>query len=308
MKNALLFPGQGSVFAGMGKDLADGWPEARSVYDSVASISGVDIAALSFSRDLLPLREVEIAHLAIVAHSLAAYSVIRRDDLPSVAAGHSLGELSAVIASGAVALDDGVRLVQRRGELLRDCCLRTRGGMLAVRRAPAAVIDDVVKAVGARFVIRAANVNGTEEIVLSGEEAGIRQAMRDLKSLGALVQPLPVKGAFHTPLMAEAATAFADEIARVPFRDPRLPIVSSATGEFWTTAGDVYDGLRNEILNPVRWDLVLDRFTALGVERWIEVGPGRVLTSFVQRRDRRAHVFWTTTASALARTLEEATQ
>lgn len=301
---AFLFPGQGSVFPRMGEDLCKVWPAARSVYETFSAVSGVNVAAISFSRDIRPIRKVETAHLAIFTHSCAVFAVLDREGGPDFAAGHSLGELSAIVAAGAVSVSEGLRLVKRRGELLRDCCQQKSGGMVAVRGVPLQAVETAVRKVGGLHTVRVANFNGPGEFVLSGEQEGLRETARDLRLRGALVRHLDVEGAFHSPLMETAARAFAKEINGVTFKDPQFPVISSSTGEILTTARSVRDELTGHILEPVRWDLVLQTLTELGVDLWIEVGPGKVLTSFIQRQDRGARAYCTTSAAALAKVCE----
>lgn len=303
-KTAFLFPGQGSVFPRMGEDLCKLWPAARSVYEAISVVSGVNVAAISFSRDIRPLKKVEVAHLALFAHSSAVFAVLDQAAGPDFAAGHSLGELSAIVAAGAVSFEEGIRLVKRRGELFRDCCQLNSGGMVAVRGVPLPAIERAVQKAAKFHAIRVANFNGPGEFVLSGEQEGLREAIRDLRMLGGLVRHLEVEGAFHSPLMETAAKAFAKEIDGVTFKNPAFPIISSSTGEILTTARSVRDELTSHILDPVRWDLVLEVLSELGADLWIEVGPGRVLTSFIHRRDRGAQAYCTTSAAALAKVCE----
>jgi [acyl-carrier-protein] S-malonyltransferase len=300
---AFLFPGQGSVFPRMGLDLAAASREAREVFERVERLSGSALLELSRSASRERLGETGAAHLLTFAHSLAAFSVLRAHGVePGIAAGHSLGHLSAVTAAGALELDEAVELVALRGRLLAECCRSRPGGMLAVRRLTIERIEELIGAPAGGLSI--ANVNG-DEVVVSGDLASLREAIRALRAAGGATAPLPVAGAFHSPLMDEAARGFLPAVDGAGFRAPRVPLVSTLSGRLLATAQEVREDLRGHILNPVRWDRVLETLGAAGVRTWVEVGPGRVLTGLVLRRNRGAAVFPAESAAGLEKACRE---
>lgn len=300
MTTAFLFPGQGATFPGMGLDLCAAWEEAREVYELAARITGRDLLALARAASREQLAATEAAHLLTFTHSLAVHRVLTAAGLhPDVVAGHSLGQWAALTAAGALSLDDGLRLIALRGRLLAECCQRRPGGMLAARGLDLPGVEAALAAVAAQGIVAVAAVNG-DEVVVSAEASCLTAALRALKGAGAASSPLGTAGAFHSPLMAAAADVLAPCVAALPLRDPERPVLSTVSGAPLTSAAEIRAEIAGHVLAPVRWDRVLDRLVELGVDRWIEVGPGKALTGLVRRRSRSASAFFTSTAPALA--------
>lgn len=303
MTTVFVFPGQGSVFPRMAIDLAETWSEAREVIERVERISGRDLLATSRSASREQLAETETSHLLTFAHSLAAFSVLRANGVePDLVAGHSLGHLSAAAAAGALDFDEAVGLVALRGRLLAEACRRHPGGMLAVRRLALARIEELIGAPEGGLCV--ANVNG-DEVVISGDLSRLREAIPALRAAGGATSPLPVAGAFHSPLMDEAARAFLPALDGASFRNPRVPLISTRSGRTLATAAEVRDDLSGHIASPVRWDRVSETLEAAGARVWVEVGPGRVLTGLALRRDRGAAAFSTESALRLEKVCRE---
>lgn len=290
---AFLFPGQGSVFPRMGADLVARWPAAREVYDRAAQVTGVDLEALAVTAPRQRLIETENAHLLVVVHALAVAAILEQAAIrPSYLCGHSLGQFAAVAAAGVLDLESALRLVGRRGALLASCCRRSPGGMIAVRRRSAEQVRALLAGLDDGLLV-VSGVNGRHEITVSGEPAALREALVLFRRDGAAASTLPVAGAFHSPLVAPAAAAFARELGEVDWRDPERPVVSTESGALLTRGAEVRRDLEAHMLAPVRWDRVLATLEQRGVDRFLEVGPGKTLTGLVRHWNRRACVYAT---------------
>ncbi len=307
MKTAFVFPGQGSVFPGMGRDLCREWEEARRVYREVSRLAGVDLLEISCNQSREQLTAVAKAHLVTFVHSLAVAEVLRSASIqPDLVAGHSLGHFSALVAAGALDLPEGVRIVKLRGELLEDCCKQRPGRMLAIRGVGPQRIEEVLGESRQGSPLCIANVNGHDEIVIAGALDAMGRAGRALRARRVAFRMLPVGGAFHSPLVAEVAARLAERLDDLDLSRPRCPVVSTESGRLLSSVGEIARDLRSHMVRSVRWDAVLESLTKCEVSRWIEVGPGKVLTGLTLRWDRSAQAFATTDARALGRLLGRA--
>jgi [acyl-carrier-protein] S-malonyltransferase len=267
-RTALVFPGQGSHRDGMGAEVGRGWPELLDVLrDEVEGDAFNDAAESSAA-----------AQPAIVATSLARWQALGRPT-PDATAGHSLGELTALVAAGSLAPEDAVRLAARRGALMQQAIDEHPGcGMLAVKAAA----DDVAD-VAAEHGLAVANDNGPRQVILSGGADELESARAALKAERIRATPLPVAGAFHSPLMESAVAPFAAELARTAFGPLACPVISGVTA---APMEDPRDALAAAITGPVRWVETVEAMADLGVTTFIEVGPGDVLTGLIQRSGR----------------------
>lgn len=303
MITVFQFPGQGAAFAGMGRDLCASWPAARAVYDEAADLCGIDLLLLARDASPAQLHEPETSHLLIYVHSLAVCRVLALAGInPDLLAGHSLGHLAALCAAGAVGFGEGLELARRRGALLAECCRRHPGAMLAVRGLAPERVAAAIAPLGGQGVLCVAAVNGADDVVVAGEPDLVSDALRALRQVGGATTPLRTAGAFHSPLVAEAARAFGEQCAGVALAEPRRPVLSTADGAILATAAELRRDLAGHLARPVRWDRVLDTLLPPEpwIERWIEVGPGKMLTGLVRRRSRTAAALFTGTAAALA--------
>jgi len=299
MKIAFLFPGQGCVFAGMGRDIFAEWEEVREVYEQAAYITDRDIAMLSFTASRQQLIETTNAHLAVFIHSLAVNAILRNQGIvPNFLCGHSLGQFAAITAAEVLTIEEGLRLVEHRGILLAEACKQHSGGMIAVRGCSLKEINDIIR-LFPEGNICIAGFNGRDEIVVSGDLAKIKVTIRKLRECGGAVSILGVSGAFHSGAMANAAHVFAMEIEKLDFRNPKYPVVSTASGVLLESAGEIKRDLVNHMLQPIRWDLVLTTLFEQSVDCWIEIGPGKVLTGFVLRWNRGARCFYTYNSASI---------
>ena len=283
----LLFPGQGAQKVGMGKDLADRFPIARDTFAEIDDALGAHLSRIMWEG---PESELVLTHNtqpAILAHSAAVLAVVReRLSDVALAAGHSLGEYSAYIAAGSLSVADAARLVRRRGELMLEAGQARPGAMSAVLGLDTeAVALCCAEASGADGVAVAANLNAPDQTVISGDPDAVAAAGERCKAAGAKrVLPLKVSGAFHSPLMAPAVPGLRDALGEVEFREPAFPVVANATASPVGTADEAKALLVVQLTAPVRWVDCMQTAARLHPEaRFIEVGPGSVLTGLLKR-------------------------
>ncbi|HEU5361288.1 MAG TPA: ACP S-malonyltransferase [Candidatus Deferrimicrobiaceae bacterium] len=285
----LLFPGQASQFPGMGKDLYDAYPVARGVFQEASEAVGFSLADLCFRGSEEDLRLTENTQPSIFTVSVAAYRVLAAETgiRPLCAAGHSLGEYSALVASGALPLSEAVRLLRSRGKYMQEAVPVGEGAMAAVIGLSPESVAAVCKDAGRTGVVEPANFNGGGQVVISGSAAAVAAACEGAKSAGAkMVMPLPVSAPFHCSLMKPAADRLAPELAAAKAGKFSFPVVANVTAEAYPAEGGVAEILVRQIVFPVRWEECVRRMRALGVTSLIEVGPGKVLSGLVRRIER----------------------
>jgi len=283
----LLFPGQGSQKPGMAQDLAAAFPAARAVFDQADAALGVSLSTLCFQGPSEELTETRNAQPALLAHGAAVWAVVREHlaDRVHGAAGHSLGEFSAYHAAGALSLEDAVRLVRRRGELMFETGVQVPGAMAAILGELGRPIEAICEEAAAHGVCVPANYNAVEQIVISGEVAAVEAAMELAKSAGAKrAIRLPVSGAFHSPLMAPAAAGLSAALDAAAWSAPVWPVWSNVTAGAVTDAAEARALLLRQLTAPVRWvevvRAVAERFPGT---TFLEMGPGAVLSGLVKR-------------------------
>jgi [acyl-carrier-protein] S-malonyltransferase len=289
---AFVFPGQGSQSVGMGEALVAASPAAAAVFAAADAALDEPISPLAFGGPAEDLDRTENAQPALLATSIAYLAALkeRRADLgeepptPAFAAGHSMGQYSALVAAEVISLEDGLRLVRTRGRLMQSSGAGRDGAMAAVIGLDDARLPELIDAAGRHGLFGVANRNAPGQVVVSGERAAIEASTEIAKELGARkVIVLPVSVAAHSPLMAEAAERMRQALGSVAFRDPVVPLLANADARPITTA----DGARAELVDHltagVDWVTAVERMTAAGVTTFIEVGPGRVLTGLIKR-------------------------
>ena len=285
-KVAFVFPGQGSQFAGMGKDLAETFPAARAVFARADVALGEELSRLCFEGPDDRLKLTANTQPAILAVSLAAFAVLAEHDRrPDGVAGHSLGEYSAVGAAGGLGVEDLVRTVRRRGELMQEAVPVGAGAMAAVLGPPAdAVAAACAEASRPDSVVVVANRNAPEQSVVAGHAAAVARVGELLAARGAKrVVPLPVSAPFHSPLMRPAREGLEPVLARLPFAELRVPLYSNVDAAAVAGADAVRDGLLRQVDSPVRWVELIERMVADGFDTFVEVGPGNVLSGLIRR-------------------------
>ena len=285
LKTALLFPGQGSQSVGMRARLGVRSAAQDDLFARAERVLGFDLGRLIDEGPEAELTRTPNAQPALLAMDVAHAEGLRaRGVAADVVLGHSLGEYAALVVAEALDFDDAVRLVRARGRAMEDAALRTPGRMVAVLKAPLEALREVVVECGAKGVIALANLNGPEQVVLSGEAAAVDAAVEAIRArrLGRTV-PLNVAAAFHCPLMAPAAHAFRSELEGAELRPPRATFIDNVTGAAEADPSRIREKLVRQIVSPVRWEDSMRAALALGVQRFVESGPGSVLAALARR-------------------------
>lgn len=288
---AFVFPGQGSQFAGMGRSLHDNSDGARRVFQQADEILGFPLSSLCFNGPENELEDTVNAQPAILATSIAFLEALREQwgrqgagIEPAYVAGHSLGEFSALVAAGVLDFADALRLVRERGKLMKEAGETQPGGMAAVIGLAPETLDEVCAEAGSVGTVVVANDNCPGQVVISGESAALERAMILARERRAKrVIRLEVSIASHSPLMEHAAQKFADVVDLVTLRDPRLPVVGNVSAEGLLTAAEVRQEISEQIIRPVRWTDSVQWMADAGVETFLEIGPGKVLSGLIRR-------------------------
>ena len=287
----LLFPGQASQFPGMGKDLHGAYPVARRTFEEVAEALSLDMAALCFRGTEDELRLTENTQPAIFTVSVAAFRVLAAETgiRPACAAGHSLGEYSALVATGALPLGDAVRVLRSRGKYMQDAVPLGEGAMAAILGLSPSQVEGACRAGAALGVVSPANFNGGGQIVISGEAKAVTAACEAAKAAGAKrALPLAVSAPFHCALMRPAADRLAPELRAIPQGRFAFPVVANVTAAPYATGDDVAGMLIRQITAPVRWEESVAAMRAAGANAFLEVGPGKVLSGLLRRIEKDA--------------------
>lgn len=296
MSLALLFPGQGSQFVGMGRALFDGSPAARAVFEEADAALGFALSRLCFEGPEEELRATANTQPAILTHSIAALEALRSAspemlEGAAFAAGHSLGEYSACVAAGALSFSDAVRLVRRRGTFMQEAAPAGAGAMAAIVGLPAADIESACREAAGDEVVSAANYNSPEQTVIAGHSGAVLRASAACLARGAKrAIPLAVSAPFHSPLMLPARERMAELLAETEFADAAIPVVTNVDAEPTSRGALLRDALVRQIDSPVRWVESVRRLAAEGVDSGLEIGPGNVLAGLVRRIEKGIRV------------------
>ena len=281
MKKAYVFPGQGSQFPGMAKDLYESDPVAREMLEKANEILGFRITDIMFDGTAEDLKQTRVTQPAIFLHSVVLAKCLP-DFKPDMVAGHSLGEFSALVAAGAMDFEEGLRLVSIRAQAMQKACETNPGAMAAVLALPSETIEKICSECDG--IVVAANYNCEGQVVISGEKDAVEAACVRLKEAGAKrALPLPVGGAFHSPLMEPAREELAEGIEKAIFRTPSCPVYQNVTALPTTDPDEIRKNLLAQLTAPVRWTQSVVNMIGDGAGHFVELGPGKVLQGLVAK-------------------------
>ena len=302
-KTALLFAGQGAQTIGMGKNLAEQFPTAKTLFDRANTALSYDLSKVCFEGPESELTKTENAQPGIFLVSWIAFQLLK-ERAPQLkfeaAAGLSLGEFTALTAAGVMSFEDGLRVVRQRGRFMQEACEATRGGMAAI----IGLDEEPTRAVCAEAGVEMANLNCPGQLVISGEVDKIAAACELAKARGAKrALSLTVAGAYHSRLMASAQPKLRETLASIPLNLPAVPVIANVTAQPHATCGEIHQRLVEQVTSSVRWEESVRYLLAQGFTRFIELGPGTALTGFMKRIDKTAQVLNVGDAASLEATV-----
>lgn len=291
-KTIAMFPGQGSQYVGMGKKLAKESAQAKSLLEQADDILGFALSKMMFAGPEEDLKFTANAQPALFLTSMMVMELIKGRGLTfDMVAGHSLGEYSAICSAGGFRFEDGLKLVRRRGELMGSAGERQSGAMSAVIGKTEAELAPVLAEASQKGVVVPANFNNASQIVISGSVEGVQKAGEILAAQGVNVVPLPVSGAFHSPLMAFVQKDLQEIVAKTKFHTLKVPLMANVTAAEVKSADAIRKLLVKQIVSPVRWEQSMQNAIAAGASRGFELGPGKVLKGLMRRIDKKVKVF-----------------
>ncbi len=285
MKTAFIFPGQGSQYLGMAKEFSENYNESREVFESASSVLGYDLLQLCLNGPVEKLNLTEYTQPAILSASIAILQpLVRRGLEASTAAGHSLGEYTAITAAGGFELEDAVALVSKRGRFMQEAVPEGTGLMAAILGMERQEVEKTCHEAAKNGIVAPANYNSPGQIVIAGEKKAVEKAMELARTAGAKkVIPLPVSVPSHCAMMKQAGERLAQELEHITIHDLNIPIVNNANAKFIRTAGELRPSLVGQISSPLYWEDSVKRMVAEGYDTFIEIGPGKVLSGLVKR-------------------------
>ncbi|NMA50505.1 MAG: ACP S-malonyltransferase [Mollicutes bacterium] len=280
MKIAYLFPGQGSQFISMGKDLYESYEDVKRIYDEVEKITNINIKDISFKDNNL-INETKYTQLAILTHSLSILEILKKNDIkPYMSAGLSLGEYTALINSGIIDFKEGIKLVQKRGEFMQEYLPKGGFKMIAVIGLKDTEVEKICEKIDNVYP---ANYNSYEQIVVSGLEKNIDIATIRFKEKGAKVLPLNTSGPFHTKFLINSSKHLKEELKKIKFNKGNNYVVRNIDGNIYKEKDDYVQILSDHIISPVKFTKVIEKMLEKGVNTFIEIGPGKILSNLVKK-------------------------
>jgi [acyl-carrier-protein] S-malonyltransferase len=283
VKTAYIFPGQGSQYVGMGKDIYDANTVAKSFFDKADTILGFSISKICFEGPKEELKQTKNTQPAIFLHSMVLFHLMNKTKF-DMAAGHSLGEYSALVATGALTFENGLKLVRLRGELMQRAGTEQHGTMAALVGIDPKTVNAICDEASTAGIVQAANFNSPGQIVISGSITGVRKAMELAKTQGAkIVKELSVSGAFHSPLMKSAQTELKTALDKTEVHDTAVPVYANVTARPMHHADEIRNLLFRQLTSPVRWEESVANMITDGATTFTEIGPSKVLQGLVKR-------------------------
>ena len=284
-----IFPGQGSQFTGMCQDLYMKYDELKPLFKTSEKILGFDISKIMFEGSKEELTQTKVTQPAIFIHSMAIIKILGESFKPNLVAGHSLGEFSALVASGALNFEDGLKLVSIRAKAMQKSCEKTNGTMAAILGLENKIIEDICQETNG--IVVAANYNCPGQVVISGEVDAVKNACEKLSSAGARrALVLPVGGAFHSELMIDAKKELSSAINQTVFNQPSCPIYQNVNGRPELSVEKIKENLIAQLTSPVKWTQSVNKMIQDGCNNFIEIGPGKVLQGLVRKINRESEV------------------
>src|SRR6202034_1704130 len=292
-KLAFLFPGQGSQYCGMGRDLAENFAESAQVFDQANAALGFSMSDMCYTASLEELKQTENTQPAILTVSVAAYRALEKRGIhPDFVAGHSLGEYSALIAAGGLDFSSAVRLVRARGRYMQEAVPLGEGAMAAILGLAPTEVTEICKKAADGEVVSPANLNSPEQTVISGNATAVKRAVEIASQSGAKrAVILPVSAPFHCALMMPAQKRLETDLKAVRFTALKFPLITNVDAEAIVTGDEARDALIRQVTAPVRWLDSIHEMIEAGVNVFVEVGPGKVLTGLLRQIDRGVRVF-----------------
>lgn len=308
MKIGFLFPGQGSQSVGMGKDIYEEYEQAREIYNKVQEITEINVAQISFEGPEEILNQTKYTQLAILTESLAILEILNKNSIKSqISAGLSLGEYTALINSKVLSLEEGVKLVKKRGEYMQNLLPKGEWQMAAIMGLTDEQVEEVCKKVKSGFVVPA-NYNSIGQVAISGEKEGIEEAEIIAKEMGAKkVRILKTAGPFHTEKLKESSDALRKELENITINKFETKVIKNLDGEFYKNTDDVKDILARHIINPVRFSKTIKTMLDNEIDTFVEIGPGKTLSGFVKRTpiDKEVKILNINNVQTLKETIKE---
>ncbi len=283
---AYVFPGQGSQYCGMGRDIFEAFPAAKELMQRADEVLGFSISAIMFTGSEDELRQTRYTQPAIFLHSIAIASLLGSEGV-AMTAGHSLGEYSALCFAGAIGFDDAMRIVARRGELMQNAGQQNPGTMAALIGMQDSAVENLLAEASSAGIVQAANFNSPGQVVISGDVAAVKKAIELAPSHGArMAKELVVSGAFHSPLMKPAEQELAAALENIEIRDARIPVCMNAVAVPVTAAPEIRKNLIMQLTSPVLWTQSIEAMVSGGIREFIEIGPQKVLQGLIKRIDK----------------------
>jgi [acyl-carrier-protein] S-malonyltransferase len=292
-KTAFIFPGQGAQYVGMGKELVEHCPEAAEVFSQASKALGYDMEALCFAGPAEELEKTENTQPAILTVSIAALRILQNHGCrPDLVAGLSLGEYAALVAADSISFTEAVPLVRARGRFMQEAVPMGQGKMAAIIGLTREQVLDICRESRTAGLVEPANFNSPGQIVIAGETKGVEYAVALAQKLGAKrAILLPVSAPFHCSMLEPAGVRLAEELKNVKIKGPAIPVIANVSGDYVQTAEEIREALIQQVSHSVYWEDTIERMAADGVEAFVEVGPGKVLSGFVKRIVKDADIY-----------------